>query len=75
MTPYRDWDQNSGVKAYEIGPTHIDVKFKDNSVYRYTFASAGAVNIEQMARLARAGDGLNKFINKVVRKRYSEKLS
>jgi hypothetical protein len=72
MTPYRDVE--SGVAAYDIGQSHIDVQFKDGSVYRYTSLSAGRANIDEMARLARAGDGLNTFINQVVRKRYSARL-
>lgn len=74
MTPYRDWDHDSGVRAYDIGQSHIDVQFKDGAVYRYTSLSAGQVNINHMARLARAGEGLNAFINKVVKRRHSERL-
>lgn len=74
MIPYRDWDRDSGVRAYEIGPSHIDIQFKDGSVYRYTSLSAGQANIQQMARLAQAGDGLNAFINNVVKRRYSARL-
>ncbi len=75
MTIYRDWDQDSGIRAYEIGSTHIDVAFKDGAVYRYTALSAGRAYLDRMVVLARAGDGLNEFINRAVRKRYSEKLS
>ncbi|SLN35686.1 hypothetical protein AQS8620_01256 [Aquimixticola soesokkakensis] len=75
MTPYRDWDNDSGVKAYDIGQSHIDVQFKGGAVYRYTSLSAGQQNLDHMARLARAGNGLNNFINRVVKKRYSARLS
>lgn len=75
MTPYRDWDHNSGVQAYEIGQSYIDVQFKDGAKYRYTSLSAGQANLEHMARLAHAGKGLNAFINRVVRSRYSVRLS
>lgn len=74
MTPYRDWDHDSGVRAYDIRQSHIDVQFKDGSVYRYTALSAGQANLDHMARLARAGDGLNAFINQAVRRRYSARL-
>ena len=74
MTPYRDWDHDSGVRAYDIGHSHIDVQFKDGAVYRYTSLSAGQVNLDHMAQLARAGEGLNAFINRVVRRRYSARL-
>ena len=74
MTPYRDWDNDSGVKAYDVGPKHIDVAFKGGAVYRYTEQSVGTRNLSQMVELAKAGEGLNSFIQRVVRKRYSEKL-
>jgi glycine cleavage system aminomethyltransferase T len=74
MTPYRDWDQDSGVQAYDIEQSHIDVQFKDGAVYRYTSLSAGQTNLDHMARLARAGDGLNAFINRFVKNRYSARL-
>lgn len=73
MERYKDIDGDSGVAAYEIGTDYIRVQFKDNSVYLYTYASAGSNNIEQMKRLAEAGDGLNAFINKNVKKRYARK--
>jgi hypothetical protein len=74
MTPYRDWDHDSGVRAYDIGHSHIDVQFNDGSVYRYTSLSVGQANLSHMAQLARAGDGLNSFINQVVKKGYSMRL-
>ena len=73
MERYRDIDNDSGVARYEIGPDYIRVQFKDGSVYLYTYTSAGSSNIEEMKRLAAAGDGLNAFINKNVRKRYAKK--
>ncbi len=73
MERYRDIDGDSGVAEYESGNEYIRVRFKDGSVYIYTYASAGTNNIEEMKRLAAAGDGLNAFINKNVRKRYAKK--
>jgi len=73
MERYRDIDGDSGVAEFENGPDFIRVKFKDGSVYLYTYASAGSNNIEQMKKLAVAGDGLNSFIIKNVRKRYAKK--
>jgi hypothetical protein len=75
MTPYRDWDQDSGIRAYDVGSSHMDVAFKDGAVYRDTALSAGRANLDRMIVLARAGDGLNEFINRAVRKRYSERLA
>jgi len=70
---YRNIDGDSGVAAYEIGPDYIRVQFSDGSVYLYTYTSAGSHNIEEMKRLAVAGDGLNAFINKNVKKSYERK--
>ena len=65
---------DSGVRAFEIGEDFIVVEFLDLAVYRYTRASAGAANIEQMKRLAESGKGLATFINRHVRKRYEARL-
>lgn len=73
MESYKNTNGDSGVAGYEIGPDYIRVKFKDGSVYLYTYASAGSSNIEQMKKLAVSGSGLNSFINKNVRKRYARK--
>ena len=73
MERYRNIDGDSGVAEFENGPDFIRVKFNDGSVYLYTYASAGAQNIEQMKKLAVAGDGLNAFINRNVRKSYERK--
>ena len=73
MERYADVDGASGVAAFEIGGSYILVEFKDGSVYEYTTLSAGRVNIDYMARLAREGNGLNSFINTNVKKRYSRK--
>lgn len=74
MKTYRDIDGDSGVSGYDYGPDWIQVMFKPGSVYEYTYASAGQTNIENMKRLADAGDGLNSFINRNVRKNYSRKI-
>lgn len=74
MTPYRDIDGDSNVSAYEYGSDWIQVQFKDGSVYEYTSLSAGQSNIDTMKRLADAGEGLNSFIQRQVRKGYSRKM-
>lgn len=73
MERYQDIDGDSGVVGYETGPDFIRVQFKDASIYTYTYASARTQNIEQMKQLAAAGDGLNAFINKYVKKKYAQK--
>lgn len=64
MERYRDWDNDSGVISYEIGSDYITVEFKKGRfhIYTYTYNSAGSYHIENMKRLAIAGDGLNEYI-------------
>jgi hypothetical protein len=73
MTPYADTDRDSGVEAFCYTEDSIVVKFKSGTspYYKYTYASAGSSNVEHMKVLADSGDGLNSFINREVRKRYS----
>jgi hypothetical protein len=73
MKTYRDIDGDSGVVAYEIGLEFIRVQFSDGSIYEYTYASASQERIEEMKKLAEAGEGLNAFINQHVRKKYARK--
>jgi hypothetical protein len=70
---YQNRGGDSGVAGYEFGADYIRVQFKDGAIYLYTHASAGAQNIEQMKRLAEAGQGLNSFISTTVRKSYASK--
>jgi hypothetical protein len=71
---YKNLGGNSNVIAFEIGEGSITVEFGDGSVYLYTNQSAASGNISEMQRLARAGQGLDSFINRVVRKSYARKL-
>ena len=54
---YKNLSLDSSVYAYEIGMNYIDVQFYDGSIYRYSYRSAGSVNVEQMKRYAQAGNG------------------
>lgn len=65
---------DSGVSGYELGTDSIKVQFKDGSIYLYNYGSAGAGNVETMKELAAAGDGLNAFINRNVKKAYAAKI-
>jgi hypothetical protein len=73
MERYRNLGGDSGIVAYESGPDFIRVQFSDGAIYLYTYASAGAQNIEYMKQLASSGQGLNSFINRAVRKAYARK--
>jgi hypothetical protein len=74
MERYANRGGDSNVVAYEIEPSSIKVQFGDGSIYLYTSQSAGAANLEHMKHLANAGQGLNSFIGRVVRKGYASKL-
>jgi len=66
MQIYRDWDNDSGILAYEIGADHITVQFKKgrSRFYKYTCDGGGNAHISEMKRLAQLGDGLNEYIVK-----------
>lgn len=74
MIPYKNLNRSSGVRAFEIGSSHIKVKFNDGGEYLYNNSSAGEQNIETMKTLAIDGMGLNGFINTYVRKNYAYKI-
>ena len=71
--PYANLSGKSGVAGYSAGDGFILVRFKDGSTYRYTFLSAGRSAVDAMTDKARAGYGLNRFINKSVRGNYESK--
>lgn len=71
---YQDTNSNSGIVRYKYGSNWIRVEFKESSVYEYTYKSAGKNNVEKMKMLADSRNGLNSFINKNVRKKYSKKF-
>lgn len=73
MEPYQNVNGNSGIAGYKIGDTCIEVEFADTeSVYRYSYESAGRENVEEMKRLAAQGYGLNSFINRRVKYLYEK---
>lgn len=73
MEAYRNLGGKSSVVNFEVGERHIDVMFKGGWIYRYTNASAGALNIQRMCNLAREGRGLATFISRVVKQAYESK--
>ena len=74
MERYSNRGGDSNVAAYEIEQSSIKVQFRDGSIYLYTSQSAGVANLEHMKQLAKAGQGLNSFISRVVKKAYASKL-
>lgn len=74
MRRYENLSGNSGVTAYEIGDSFINVEFHDGSAYSYTNSTTGISNIEIMKRLALQGSGLSTFISRHVKDKYASKL-
>jgi hypothetical protein len=73
MPTYANLGRNSNVVSFEEGEGFIEVTFQDGQTYLYTQRSAGAANLATMKRLANAGQGLNGFISRVVKKGYERK--
>lgn len=73
MERYRNLSGNSNVVAFEIGAGSITVQFGDGMHYLYTVGSTGAAQIAEMQRLAKAGQGLNSYIGRVVKKAFERK--
>jgi hypothetical protein len=63
MRPYANLSGDSGILAYEPGPTFIRIQFRSGDPYVYTYESVGQENVERMKVLAAAGKGLSTFIS------------
>lgn len=74
MNRYANRGGNSGVTGYETAEGQITVQFSDGSQYLYNSSSPGAAVVTEMQRLAAAGEGLNSYISRVVRKNFAQKL-
>lgn len=63
-----------GIYSYQSMNNKIIITFTTGESYEYTYDSAGSLHIEKMKSLAKAGKGLNSYINKYVKYKYSRKL-
>ncbi len=70
MQNYKNLGGNSSVVAYSIGNDYVEVQFATGKIYRYSYASAGVANVEEMKTLAIQGVGLNSYIMRYVRNAY-----
>ncbi len=70
METYQNLSGRSGVAEYECGTGFIRVKFNDGAQYLYTNDSTGINEIQEMQRLAVAGEGLNSLISREIKKNY-----
>jgi hypothetical protein len=74
MIPYQNLEGHSGVTGYELMPNGIGVEFNHDTIYIYTYKSAGKKVIEKMKTLAKSGRGLSTYISREVRDNYDRKL-
>jgi hypothetical protein len=74
MKKYKDITGESGVTAYQESENWIAVEFNSESVYLYTYASAGKRAVEQMKKMAAAGKGLSTYISQKVKEKYETKI-
>ena len=74
MTPYGNSTGGSGVIAYEIHDDAIHIQFKHGPIYVYNDVAPGREHVEEIKRLALAGQGLSTYISKHVRKLFAAKL-
>ena len=74
MARYANRGGDSAVETYEIADDSITVGFKGNSLYLYNYSKPGSAHVEAMKKLAIAGEGLNSYIGKYVKKNYAAKL-
>ncbi len=74
MEQYANLGGDSDIVGYELAEGSVHVHFRGGAIYLYTNDSAGSANISTMHELARAGRGLNGFINRHVRHGYASKL-
>lgn len=62
LEPYRNMEGGLGVVAYAFGDDSITVQLHSGQTLCFTYRSAGRAYVEHMKLLARAGDGLNRFM-------------
>ena len=74
MKRYTARGGDAGVSGYRIGRDRIEIEFRDDSTYLYTYAMPGQTDVEAMKELAAKGEGLSTYINQRVRQRYAAKL-
>jgi len=71
MQIYKDIDNDSNVRGFEINETSITVWFNGTTKsYTYSYSKAGQLHVEKMKQLAKNGDGLNAYINNNVKFKY-----
>ncbi|MFA5499324.1 MAG: hypothetical protein WCX83_03695 [Candidatus Cloacimonas sp.] len=72
MEVYKNLGGDSGVVGYQIEEDRIIVEFSSGAQYSYTYRNPGIDHVEEMKELARAGKGLNSYINRNVKYDYDK---
>ena len=72
---YQSVNPEAGVRNFEILPDAIILEFEDLKFrYLYNAQRPGLVHVNEMKRLALAGDGLTTYVNKYVGSDFAAKL-
>jgi hypothetical protein len=72
---YKSRNPDAGVVNFEILPDAILLEFADRKWrYLYNAEKPGLLHVNEMKRLALAGDGLTTYVNQHVRDNYAAKL-
>ena len=72
MTKYLNKGGDSGINEYDIGADYIIIHFWTGKYkhYKYSYIKPGREKVEIMKKLAERGEGLNEYINRVIKKDY-----
>lgn len=73
MQSYANKGGDSGVVGFEITDDSITVQFRDGWKYVYDNSAPGKSVVAEMKKFALAGQGLNSYISRVVKKSFSRK--
>lgn len=71
-TRYKNLNGDSNILYYDIQETYIDVYF-ERTVYTYSSVGIGDDTLKILKNLAVQGYGLNGFINRYIKYKYSDK--
>lgn len=65
MEVYENLSRRSGVVEYEIGSNYVMVIFERGDIISYDTDEFSEEVISQIKELAKAGEGLNRFLNQL----------
>jgi hypothetical protein len=65
MEIYENLSRKSGVVEYEIGRNYVMVIFERGNIISYDTDEFSEEVISQIKELAKAGEGLNRFLNQL----------